>query len=424
MTASPIAWHLLPDTAAVEDGSLTIGGCDVIDLAERFGTPVFIYDEEHLRSRCREAVSAFGDGVAYASKAFLCKAMAKIAHEEGMYIDVATGGEMHVALAAGVPGDRMVFHGNNKSAAEIETAIANDVSRIVVDSFDEMDRIEAIVGPSGTAPKVLLRINPGIDAHTHEYLRTGIPDSKFGFPLTEGIATRAIERAKKSPAMEFIGLHMHIGSQVFDVDSFAKAVGAIASFVNESGAEEFSVGGGLGVAYVEGESADTISSWADTILSASRASGITARIVAEPGRSISAMAAVTAYTVGTIKDVPGVRTYLSVDGGISENPRPVLYGSGYEAMLPRSPLAERPFTTRIVGKHCESGDIVVREADLPSDTMVGDILVTPVTGAYGHSMASNYNKVGRPPVVFVNDGEARLVVERESYEDILLKDLG
>jgi len=424
VTASPIAWHLLPDTAAVEDGSLTIGGCDVIDLAERFGTPVFIYDEEHLRSRCREAVSAFGDGVAYASKAFLCKAMAKIAHEEGMYIDVATGGEMHVALAAGVPGDRMVFHGNNKSAAEIETAIANDVSRIVVDSFDEMDRIEAIVGPSGTAPKVLLRINPGIDAHTHEYLRTGIPDSKFGFPLTEGIATRAIERAKKSPAMEFIGVHMHIGSQVFDVDSFAKAVGAIASFVNESGAEEFSVGGGLGVAYVEGESADTISSWADTILSASRASGITARIVAEPGRSISAMAAVTAYTVGTIKDVPGVRTYLSVDGGISENPRPVLYGSGYEAMLPRSPLAERPFTTRIVGKHCESGDIVVREADLPSDTMVGDILVTPVTGAYGHSMASNYNKVGRPPVVFVNDGEARLVVERESYEDILLKDLG
>ncbi len=424
MTASPISWDLLPDTAAVEDGSLTIGGCEVIELAERFGTPVFIYDEEHLRSRCREAVSAFGDGVAYASKAFLCKAMAKIAHEEGMYIDVATGGEMHVALAAGVPGDRLVFHGNNKSPAELEVAIANDVSRIVVDSFDEMDRIEAIVGSPGTAPKVLLRINPGIDAHTHEYLRTGIADSKFGFPLTDAIATRAIERAKKSPAMEFIGVHMHIGSQVFDVDSFAKAVGAIAPFVNESGAEEFSVGGGLGVAYVEGESADTIGSWADTILSASRASGITARIVAEPGRSISAMAAVTAYTVGTIKDVPGVRTYLSVDGGISENPRPVLYGSGYEAMLPRSPLAQRPFMTRIVGKHCESGDIVVREADLPGDTMVGDILVTPVTGAYGHSMASNYNKVGRPPVVFVEGGEARLVVERESYDDILLKDLG
>jgi len=424
VTANPISWDLLPDTAAVEDGSLTIGGCDVIDLAERFGTPVFIYDEEHLRSRCREAVSAFGDGVAYASKAFLCKAMAKVAHEEGMYIDVATGGEMHVALAAGVPGDRLVFHGNNKSAAELEMAIANDVSRIVVDSFDEMDRIETIVESSGTAPKVLLRINPGIDAHTHEYLRTGIPDSKFGFPLTDAIATRAIERAKKSLAMEFIGVHMHIGSQVFDVDSFAKAVGAIAPFVNESGAEEFSVGGGLGVPYVEGESADTIGSWADTILSASRASGITARIVAEPGRSVSAMAAVTAYTVGTIKDVPGVRTYLSVDGGISENPRPVLYGSGYEAMLPRSPLAERPFTTRIVGKHCESGDIVVREADLPGDTMVGDIIVTPVTGAYGHSMASNYNKVGRPPVVFVKGGEARLVVERESYDDILLKDLG
>jgi len=424
VTAGPISWNLLPDTASVEDGSLTIGGCDVIDVAERFGTPLFIYDEEHLRSRCREAVSAFGEGVAYASKAFLCKAMAKIAHEEGMYIDVATGGEMHVALAAGVPGDRLVFHGNNKSTPELEMAIANGVSRIVVDSFDEMDRIEAIVGSSGAAPKVLLRINPGIDAHTHEYLRTGIPDSKFGFPLTAATATRAIERAKSSPAMDFVGLHMHIGSQVFNVDSFAKAVGAIAPFVIEAEADEFSVGGGLGVAYVEGESADTITSWAETILSSARASGITARIVAEPGRSIVATAAVTAYTVGTIKNIPEVRTYLSVDGGISENPRPVLYGSGYDAMLPRSPLAERPTTARIVGKHCESGDIVVREADLPADTVVGDILVTPVTGAYGHSMASNYNKVGRPAVVFVSGGEARLVVERESYDDLLLRDLG
>ncbi len=406
------------------DGRLTIGGCDVIDIADDFGTSVFIYDEEHLRNRCREAVAAFGEGVAYASKAFLCKAMVKIAHEAGMHIDVATGGEMHTALAAGVPGDRLVFHGNNKSAEELAMAVDAGISRIVVDSFDEMDRLEDLAATTESAPVVLLRINPGIDAHTHEYLQTGIPDSKFGFPLTDGVAEEAIRRAKASSAMEFRGLHMHIGSQVFDVENFAKAIEAIAHFVNESGAEEFSVGGGLGVAYVEGEDADTITAWAEAILEGAAASGITARILAEPGRSIVARAAITAYTVGTIKYLPDLRTYLSVDGGISENPRPVLYGSGYEAMLPRSPEASRPMEARIVGKHCEAGDIIVRDAHLPQDTAVGDILVTPVTGAYGYSMGSNYNKVGRPAVVFVSDGEARLVVERESYDDMLLRDIG
>jgi diaminopimelate decarboxylase len=298
------------------------------------------------------------------------------------------------------------------------------VSRIVVDSFDEMDRIESLVAAGKSAPNVLLRINPGIEAHTHEYLQTGVPDSKFGFPLTDGIAADAIERARASDGMVFRGLHAHIGSQVFEVDNYAKAIDAIAPFVIESGAEEFSIGGGLGVAYVEGEAADTISVWAETILSAAKESGIKARILAEPGRSIVARAAVTAYTVGTIKALPDVRTYLSVDGGISENPRPVLYGSGYEAMLPRSPQVIRPMQARIVGKHCEAGDIIVREAFLPDDTVVGDILCTPVTGAYGHSMGSNYNKVTRPAVVFVRDGEARVVVERETYDDMLVRDVG
>jgi diaminopimelate decarboxylase len=406
------------------DGRLHIGGCDVITVAERFGTPVFIYDEEHLESRCREAVDAFGDGAAYASKAFLCKAMAKVAYEAGMHIDVATGGEMHVALAAGVPGDRLVFHGSNKSSDELALAIDSRISRIVVDSFDEMDRIEALVEAGRPAPSVLLRINPGIEAHTHEYLQTGVPDSKFGFPLTDGIALAAIRRARDSEAMEFCGLHAHIGSQVFNVENYAKAIEALAPFVNESRAEEFSIGGGLGVAYVEGEEADSITVWAETILAAAKAGGITAKILAEPGRSIVARASVTAYTVGTIKDLPGVRTYLSVDGGISENPRPVLYGSGYEAFLPRAALALRPMRARIVGKHCEAGDIIVREADLPRDTVVGDILCTPVTGAYGHSMGSNYNKVARPAVVFVANGEARLVVERETYDDMLARDVG
>jgi diaminopimelate decarboxylase len=308
-----------------------------------------------------------------------------------MDIDVATGGEMHIALAAGVPGGRLVFHGNNKSSDELAMAIDSGISRIVVDSFDEMDRIEELIGAGRPAPNVLLRINPGIDAHTHEYLQTGIPDSKFGFPLTDGVATEAIARARSSEAMKFRGLHAHIGSQVFEVENYAKAIEALAPFVNASRSEEFSIGGGLGVAYVEGESADTITVWAQTILDAARAGGITAKILAEPGRSIVARAAVTAYTVGTIKDLPSVRTYLSVDGGISENPRPVLYG---------------------------------READLPSDTVVGDILCTPVTGAYGHSMGSNYNKVARPAVVFVANGAARLVIERETYEDMLTRDVG
>ena len=424
MTANPIPWDLLSDTAEIVEGRLNVGGCDVIDVAGRFGTPVFIYDEEHLVSRCSEAVAAFGDGVAYASKAFLCKAMARVAHQAGMHIDVATGGEMHIALAAGVPGDRLVFHGNNKSTDELALAIDAGVSRIVVDSFDEMDRIESLVSSGRPVPSVLLRINPGIDAHTHEYLQTGIPDSKFGFPLTDGIAEQAIRRARGSASMDFYGLHAHIGSQVFDVENFGRAIEAVAPFVNESGANEFSIGGGLGVAYVEGEEADSITDWADTVLSTAKASGVTARILAEPGRAIVAQSAVTAYTVGTIKDLPGVRTYLSVDGGISENPRPVLYGSGYEAMLARSPEAARPMEARIVGKHCESGDIIVRAAHLPEDTKVGDILCTPVTGAYGHSMGSNYNKVARPAVVFVNNSKARLVVERETYDDMLARDIG
>ena len=424
MTANPIPWDLLSDTAEIVEGRLNVGGCDVIDVAGRFGTPVFIYDEEHLVSRCSEAVAAFGDGVAYASKAFLCKAMARVAHQAGMHIDVATGGEMHIALAAGVPGDRLVFHGNNKSTDELALAIDAGVSRIVVDSFDEMDRIESLVSSGRPVPSVLLRINPGIDAHTHEYLQTGIPDSKFGFPLTDGIAEQAIRRARGSASMDFYGLHAHIGSQVFDVENFGRAIEAVAPFVNESGANEFSIGGGLGVAYVEGEEADSITDWADTVLSTAKASGVTARILAEPGRAIVAQSAVTAYTIGTIKDLPGVRTYLSVDGGISENPRPVLYGSGYEAMLARGPEAARPMEARIVGKHCESGDIIVRAAHLPEDTKVGDILCTPVTGAYGHSMGSNYNKVARPAVVFVNNSKARLVVERETYDDMLARDIG
>ena len=420
---SAVPWHLLPDTASVDDdGGLRIGGCDLQALAAEFGTPLFVYDEAHLRARCREAVEVFDGNVAYASKAFLCLAMARLVHEEGMAVDVATGGELFVCLHAGVPAERMVMHGNNKSAAELRAAIEAGVGRIVVDSFDELDRLEALHREGLPVPTVLLRITPGVEAHTHEFVTTGQDDSKFGFTVSTGLAAEAVTRATGSPAVDLVGVHVHIGSQVFVADSFGRAVGAIAPAVKEWGLPELSMGGGLGVAYVEGEEAPGITQWGRMLIDACDRHGVTATLHAEPGRAIAAAAAVTLYTVGTVKDLPGIRTYVSVDGGMSDNPRPVLYGSGYETFLPRAVGAERDQLARVVGKHCESGDLLVREAKVPGDLVVGDVLATPVTGAYGHSMGSNYNKVLRPAVVFVHDGEASEAVRRETYEDLIRLD--
>ena len=420
---SALPRHLLPDSAAVDgDGWLTIGGCSLRDLAADHGTPLFVYDEDHLRARCREAVAAFPDGVAYATKAFLCTAMARLAHEEGMFLDVATGGELHVALAAGVPGDRLVLHGNNKSEAELRQALQAGVGRIVVDSNDELDRIERLVHAGAPRPTVLLRVTPGVEAHTHEFVQTGQTDSKFGFGVVDDIAHRAIERAVAMPELDLAGLHVHIGSQVFVAGFFHQAVEIIAPFVNDHGLPELSIGGGLGVAYVAGEEAPTIAQWGASVLQACRTAGITAKVTAEPGRAIAAAAAVTVYSVGTIKELPAIRTYVSVDGGMSDNPRPVLYGSGYEAFLPRAPFAACERMVTVVGKHCESGDVLVRDAHVPADLAVGDLLATPVTGAYGHSMGSNYNKVPRPAVVFCREGTARIVVRRETFEDLLRSD--
>jgi diaminopimelate decarboxylase len=424
VSRNPVPVSLLPETSAIVDGRLGIAGCDVEELARRYGTPAFIYDEQHLIDRCEEAVAAFPDGVAYASKAFLCTAMARLAVDAGMQIDVATGGEIHVAAAAGIDPSHLVFHGNNKSMSELELALDIGVGMIVVDSFDELDRIESIPRRGGRPVRVLLRLNPGIEAHTHEYLQTGALDSKFGFPIVDGIAESAIGRARGSSSLDFAGIHIHIGSQVFDTSSFARAMEELAPIIIESQAEELSIGGGLGVAYVEGETAPTITEWAHVVRRVADDNGIDAAITAEPGRSIVATAAVTTYSIGTIKNIPGVRTYVAVDGGMSDNPRPVLYGSGYEAFLATAADAERPWEVRIVGKHCESGDVIVRDASLPAGTLVGDILCTPVTGAYGHSMGSNYNKVLRPPVVFVKDGMPRVVVERETYNDLLVRDVG
>ena len=424
-TNSPLPFHLLPDTATVDDhGRLSIGGCDVADLADRHGTPLFVYDEAHIRARCREAVSVLGDGATYASKAFLCRAVARLVHEEGMRVDVATGGELQVVLAAGVPAERTVLHGNNKSLDELRLALTAGVGRIVVDSDDELDRIESLVASGLPVPRVLLRINPGIEVHTHEHVRTGNLDSKFGFPLPTGQADDALARARASAAVDLVGLHMHIGSQVFSVENFLEGLRAVAPFVVAADLPELVVGGGLGVAYVEGEAAPTITEWATAVVQECRAAGITAEIGVEPGRAVVGAAAVTLYTVGTVKFIPGVRTYVSVDGGMSDNPRPVLYGSGYETFLPRAATSRREMPIRLVGKHCESGDLLVREGRVPADLAVGDVIATPVTGAYGHSMGSNYNKVLRPAVVFVSGGVDRLVVRRETVEDLLATDVG
>jgi diaminopimelate decarboxylase len=428
VVTAPLEWHLLPHTAEVDEkGHLHVGGVDVLHLAAEFGTPLFVYDEAHLRHACRQAVAAWGDGVAYATKAFLCRAMARLVHEEGMYLDVASGGELHVALSAGVPPERIVLHGNNKSVDELALGLGAGVGRIVVDSFDEISRLGGLLEsspPTAERPRVLVRVTPGVEAHTHEFVRTGQEDSKFGFGLASGAAAEAVARLRRLPGVHLTGVHAHIGSQIFRVESFADEVEALVSFFRPLGLDELCVGGGLGVAYVAGESAPTLTEWAEVVHATCRAAGLPAevRITAEPGRSIVATAGLTLYRVGTIKELPGLRTYVAVDGGMSDNPRPVLYDSGYEAFLPRAPGASRPLSVRVVGKHCESGDVIVADARVPADTSVGDVLATPVTGAYGYSMASNYNKVPRPAVVFVADGVARVVVRRETDEDLVRLD--
>jgi diaminopimelate decarboxylase len=383
-----------------------------------------VYDEEHLRARCRAAVNAFGAGnVVYATKAFICGAMARLAHEEGLLLDVATGGELHTVLHAGVPASSCVLHGNNKSLDELRMAIAAGIDHIVVDSFDEIDRLEKLHADGLPVVRVQLRITPGVHVHTHEFVSTGQDDSKFGFNLNNGDAHKAIARAQSSAAVDLIGIHCHIGSNVFAVENFAEASKVMVDLFSTLNLPGLTLGGGLGVAYTENEEAPTIEQWAEVLQRATQSLPAGSKVSVEPGRSIVASAGVTVYTVGTVKPIDGIRTYISVDGGMSDNPRPVLYGSGYEVCDPARMSADRTESARIVGKHCESGDILVDSAAVVPNVLVGDLLVMPVTGAYGYSMASNYNKVMRPAVVFVSDGESRLVVRRETYDDLVRLDL-
>jgi diaminopimelate decarboxylase len=418
MSNGPIEQSLLPDTAVLRADGVSVGGVDVRQLATTFGTPLFVYDEATLRARCREAANSFDDGVAFASKSFLCGAMARLAFDEGLCVDVATGGELDIVLRSGVPASRVIVHGNNKSADEVTRAIDVGVHRLVVDNFEEIERLRALVDAQHPA-NVLVRVTPGVEAHTHEYVRTGQEDTKFGFSVATGDARAAITQLRAIAGLTVHGVHAHIGSQIFEVDGFRESIAVLGEFTRHDDFDELCVGGGLGVAYVEGESAPSIREWADAIRISVRTAGLPGglRLLAEPGRAIVAQAGVTIYTVGVVKPVTQ-RTYMAVDGGMSDNPRPVLYGSGYEAFDVDRPLEARPQEVRLVGKHCESGDVLIDEAYLPRETNSGSLVATPVTGAYGYSMASNYNRVPRPAVVFVHDGVAREVLRRETFDDL------
>lgn len=423
VTDDPIDMSLLPRTAEVDEkGRLSIGGVDVQGAAEEFGTPLFLYDEAELRHNFREAVEIFGEGVAYATKAFLTPHLARLAAREGMSFDVSTAGEYECCRRAGIPAAKLVVHGNNKQQDELIRAVEEGVQWIVVDNFDELDRLAAITRTVKKPANVMIRVNPGIEVHTHKYVATGNRESKFGFPSWNGNADKAIHQVRAEPYLRFVGLHMHIGSFVLALDNFLQALDATASLLEEHAPEVLVVGGGLGVRYLNDDACPTFREWGEAIVAWGRRRFPGSRILAEPGRTMVARAGITLYSTGVVQQ-KGDLTFVAVDGGMSDNPRPVLYGSGYEVFHAAAPLARRERTVRLVGRHCESGDILVEHGHLPADIGVGDIVCTPVTGAYGYSMASNYNLVPRAAVVFVADGEARLTTRRETLDDLFAREI-
>jgi diaminopimelate decarboxylase len=405
-----------------ERGHLEVGGCDVVELAREFGTPAYAVAEEDLRARARSFVDAMARrhddfDVLFASKAFPCTAVYRTLADEGLACDVASGGELALALAGGFDPARIYLHGNAKSETELHEALAAGVGHIVLDSLDDADRLERVAAAQGRRQEVLIRITPGVAGDTHDAISTGQADSKFGFALDQ--APDAIERAQASPHLNLVGLHFHIGSQLFELDPFCAAVKAIA------GLGEFPVynlGGGLGVPYTQDQHPPPVADYVDAIVSAAHEElGEDKRLLLEPGRALVANSTVTLYTVEGVKR--NVSSWVAVDGGMSDNLRPMLYRSVYEALIADRPTATPTERFHVAGKHCESGDVIVRDVSLP-DPRPGDILVTPATGAYGHALANNYNGVPRPPVIFCRGGSARVVVRRETYEDLMRRDVG
>lgn len=406
-------------------------------LAEEFGTPAYFLDEEDFRERCRAWAHAFGPDadVFYAGKAFLSKAVVKWLKEEGLNVDVCSGGELTTALAAGMPAARIAFHGNNKSEVEIRRAVEAGVGRIVLDSFQEIARVAHIARELGVRQPVQIRVTVGVEAHTHEFIATAHEDQKFGIAVADGSAAEAVRRALGHDSLELLGVHSHIGSQIFDMAGFEvsakRVVRLLAAVRDEHGVElpEIDLGGGLGIAYTSNddprEPHEIAKALHEIVARECESAGLRApRISVEPGRAIVGPTAFTLYEVGTIKPLEGLRTYVSVDGGMSDNIRTALYDAEYSISLVSRTSDAEPMLVRVVGKHCESGDIVVKDAFLPADLAPGDLLAVPATGAYCRSMASNYNHALRPPVVAVRDGQARVIVRRETEEDLLRLDLG
>jgi diaminopimelate decarboxylase len=418
---------VLPLTASTsEEGHLMVGGMDSVALAEEFGTPLIVFDRETFEARARIYTGALeASHVHYAGKSFCCVAICELVDQLGLSLDVCSGGELATALAAGFPPERITFHGNNKSREELEAARDSGIGRVVVDSFDEIERL---VGCS-VKTKLMIRVTPGVEAHTHEFVQTGQEDSKFGFTLHDGVALEAIKRASEIPGCDLAGLHAHIGSQIFELAAFDLAIERLAELAAEARAahgfevRELNVGGGLGIAHTRDEMtpdpAEALGRMRGAVEKTFTERGLTVpELYVEPGRSIVGPTTVTLYRIGTIKRIPGVRTYVSMDGGMSDNIRPALYGARYEAFLAnRMEAPEGPRVT-VAGKHCESGDILIKDVHLPDDVAPGDLLCVPATGAYTYAMASNYNRVPRPPVVMVENGKATVIVQRETQADM------
>jgi diaminopimelate decarboxylase len=432
--------NVLPSTASVnERGHLAIGGCDAVELARQFGTPLYVFDEQHLRNTARAFVGSFTSRhpetmVAYAAKAFTGLAVLNLAAEEGLGLDVVSGGELALALAAGFPVERVHLHGNNKTPDELREAVAARIGRVVVDNFHELETLDRIAGEAGVVQPVLLRLAPGIDPHTHAKISTGQLDTKFGFTIQTGDAAEAVTRALAAKHIKLLGYHCHIGSQIFEIETYEQVAEVMLGFAaaqrDRTGfaPEDFSPGGGFAVQYVAETPPPDADAYAAMVVDSVRAACErynlpVPRLFVEPGRSMVARAGVALYTIGSSKDIPDVRRYVGIDGGMADNIRPAMYDARYEALLANRPEEAPGAPVTIAGKYGESGDILIRDIALP-DPRPGDILAVPASGAYAPAMASNYNAALRPAIVFVKDGEARLVRRRETYEDLLRAEVG
>ena len=420
-----------------ENGHLNIGGCDVTELAKEYGTPLYIYDEATIRTMAKTFVKEFGTRytntvVAYASKAFLTKAMARIANEEGLSLDVVSGGEIAAAIAAGFPAARMDFHGNNKTPDELIYAVESGVGTIVVDGFHELDVLNQLAEERGVEQGIMLRLSPSVDAHTHGHTTTGILDVKFGFSIESGESTIAIRQALDSSNLDLKGIHFHLGSPIFELEPYSQAIDTVLDYLAQFKSEglnlrEFSPGGGFAIGYTRNQPPPPISAYADVITSmltrkCDQLGFDLPKLIIEPGRSIVGRAGVAVYTVGVIKDIPTVRTYVSLDGGMGDNIRPALYGSEYEAVVANKMTVDTDHeVVTLAGKYCESGDILVKDISLPTIES-GDIIAIPSSGAYCLAMSSNYNMNPRPAVLMVKDGTSKIIRRRETYQDLIALD--